>query len=135
MTPGPLLVWSGEERLATISTNAGSWDHGKWNQGGELKHMFDENPKTFWHCREDFVYKTKVIKIEFKVSLAVSHNYNLSYRTALLTYSEIRVPEAVIDISSYTGLSMEFDKIHLKDAIVTWSDMHSFSEFDKFEPM
>ena len=34
-----------------------------------------------------------------------------------------------------TGLSMEFDKIHLKDAIVTWSDMHSFSEFDKFEPM
>ena len=39
------------------------------------------------------------------------------------------------DRAIYTGLSMEFDKIHLKDAIVTWSDMHSFSEFDKFEPM
>ena len=34
-----------------------------------------------------------------------------------------------------TELSMEFDKIHLKDAIVTWPDMHSFSEFDKFEPI
>ena len=101
MTPGPLLVWSGQEELATISTNAGSWDHSKWNQGGELKHMFDENPKTFWHCREDFVYKTKIIKIEFKVSLAVSHNYYLSHRTALLTDSEVRAPEAVIDISLY----------------------------------
>ena len=30
---------------------------------------------------------------------------------------------------SYSGLSMEFDKIHLKDAIVMWPDMHSFSEF------
>ena len=38
-------------------------------------------------------------------------------------------------LSQSTGLSMEFDKIHLKDAIVTWSDMHSFSEFDKFEPI
>ena len=27
---------------------------------------------------------------------------------------------------------MEFDKIHLKDAIVTWPDMHSFSELDTF---
>ena len=34
-----------------------------------------------------------------------------------------------------TELSMEFDKIHLKDAIVTWPDMHSFSEFVKLEPM
>ena len=76
MTPGPLLVWSGEERLATISTNAGSWDHSQWNMGGELKHMFDENPKTFWHSQQDF-NQTKIIKIEFKVSLAVSHNYNL----------------------------------------------------------
>ena len=101
MTSGPLLVWSGEERLATISTNAGSWDHGKWNQGGELKHMFDEDPKTFWHCRQDFLNKTKIIKIEFKVSLTASHNYNLSYRNALLTYSEVRAPEAIIDISLY----------------------------------
>lgn len=73
MTSGPLLVWSGEERLATISTNAGSWDHGKWNQGGELKHMFDEDPKTFWHCRQDFLNKTKIIKIEFKQPI----NFNL----------------------------------------------------------
>ena len=29
-----------------------------------------------------------------------------------------------------TGLPKEFDKIHLKDAIFTWPDMHSFSEFD-----
>ena len=41
---GPLLVWSGQERLAIVSTNAGSWRHGQgWNgkgspdQGGELK--------------------------------------------------------------------------------------------------
>ena len=34
-----------------------------------------------------------------------------------------------------TELSMEFDKIHLKDSIVTWPDMHSFLEFDKFEPI
>ena len=77
MIPGPLQVWSGEERLATISTNAGSWDHGHRNMGGELKHMFDENPKTFWHSQQDFLNKPKIIKIEFKVSLAVSHNYNL----------------------------------------------------------
>ena len=32
-----------------------------------------------------------------------------------------------------TGLSMEFDKIHLKEAIVTWPDMHSFRYFDNFE--
>ena len=34
-----------------------------------------------------------------------------------------------------TELSMEFDKIHLKHAIVMWPDMHSFSQFDKFEPI
>ena len=34
---------------------------------------------------------------------------------------------------SYTGLSMEFDKIHLKEAIVTWLDMHSFRYFVTFE--
>jgi len=28
---------------------------------------------------------------------------------------------------------MEFDKIHLKEAIVTWPDMHSFRYFDNFE--
>ena len=33
----------------------------------------------------------------------------------------------------FTGLSMEFDKIHLKEAIVTWPDMHSFRYFDTFE--
>ena len=32
-----------------------------------------------------------------------------------------------------TGLSMEFDKIHLKEAIVTGLDMHSFRYFDTFE--
>ena len=32
-----------------------------------------------------------------------------------------------------TGLPMEFDKIHLKEAIVTWLDMHSFRYFDTFE--
>ena len=80
MTPGPLLVWSGQERLAKVSTNAGSWNHGPGvngkgspDEGGELKHMFDENPKTFWHSHSHFVNKTKIIKIEFKVSL-VSHN-------------------------------------------------------------
>ena len=34
-----------------------------------------------------------------------------------------------------TGPIMEFDKIHLKEAIVMWPDMHSFLEFDKFEPI
>ena len=34
-----------------------------------------------------------------------------------------------------TKLSIEFDKIHLKDAIFMLPDMHSFSEFDKFEPI
>ena len=34
-----------------------------------------------------------------------------------------------------TGCTLEFDRIHLKEAIVMWLDMHSFSEFDKFEPI
>ena len=75
MTPGPLLVWSGQERLATISTNAGSWNHGPGvlgkgspDEGGELKHIFDENPMTFWHSHHSFVNKPKILKIEFKVS-------------------------------------------------------------------
>ena len=34
-----------------------------------------------------------------------------------------------------TGPMMEFDRIHLKEAIVMWPDMHSFLEFDKFEPI
>ena len=29
----------------------------------------------------------------------------------------------ILSIEMNTGLSMEFDKIHLKDAIVTWPDM------------
>ena len=35
----------------------------------------------------------------------------------------------------HTGPMMEFDRIHLKEAIVMWPDMHSFLEFDKFEPI
>ena len=34
-----------------------------------------------------------------------------------------------------TGLSMEFNRIRLKEAIVMWPDMHSFLELDKFEPI
>ena len=34
-----------------------------------------------------------------------------------------------------TGCTLEFDRIHLKEAIVMWPDMHSFLEFDKFEPI
>ena len=30
---------------------------------------------------------------------------------------------------------MELDRIRLKEAIVTWPDMHSFLELDKFEPI
>ena len=33
------------------------------------------------------------------------------------------------------GCTLEFDRIHLKEAIVMWPDMHSFLEFDKFEPI
>ena len=33
----------------------------------------------------------------------------------------------------YSRPIMEFDRIHLKEAIVMWPDMHSFFEFDKFE--
>ena len=32
-------------------------------------------------------------------------------------------------------LSMEFNRIRLKEAIVMWPDMHSFLEFNKFEPI
>ena len=81
MTPGPLLVWSGQERLATVSTNAGSWNHGSGangkgspDEGGELKHMFDENPKTFWHSHRLFENKTKIVKIVFKVSFGIPKN-------------------------------------------------------------
>ena len=35
----------------------------------------------------------------------------------------------------FTGLSMELDRIRLKEAIVMWPDMHSFLELDKFEPI
>ena len=34
-----------------------------------------------------------------------------------------------------TGMSMELDRIRLKEAIVMWPDMHSFLELDKFEPI
>ena len=71
---GPLLVWNGQERLAIVSTNAGSWRHGPgWNgkgspdQGGELKNMFDENPMSFWHSAHHFENEPKIVKIEFKV--------------------------------------------------------------------
>ena len=30
---------------------------------------------------------------------------------------------------------MEFNRIRLKEAIVMWPDMHSFLEFNKFEPI
>ena len=75
---GPLLVWNGQERLATVSTNAGSWRHGPgWNgkgspdQGGELKNMFDENPRSFWHSAKHFQDETKIVRIDFKVRLGL----------------------------------------------------------------
>ena len=37
--------------------------------------------------------------------------------------------------NSDTGLSMELNRICLKEAIVMWPDMHSFLEFNKFEPI
>ena len=75
---GPLLVWNGQDRLATVSTNAGSCRHGPgWNgkgspdHGGELKNMFDENPRSFWHSAHHFQDETKIVRIDFRVRLGL----------------------------------------------------------------
>ena len=72
--PGPLLVWYGQERLATIISKAGVWRHpAGWpdanspDQGGEVHNMFDENPKTFWCNAPRYENLPKIIRIEFKV--------------------------------------------------------------------
>ena len=63
---GPLLVWNGQERIASITNKAGVWPHG--TKGGDVCHMFDENLETFWHSGQSTVNVPKIIKIEFKVS-------------------------------------------------------------------
>ena len=67
---GPLLVWNGEKRLAKITNTAGVWTgpcHNEWGVGGDLCHMFDGNPKTYWHSHSSKENDPKIIKIEFKV--------------------------------------------------------------------
>ena len=72
--PGPLLVWYGQERLATIVSKAGVWRHpagmvgNSPDQGGEVHNMFDENPRTFWCNAPRYENLPKIIKIEFKVT-------------------------------------------------------------------
>ena len=60
---GPLLVWNGQNDIATVVNEAG--EHTSGNHS--LKNMFDENPKTCWHSIAP--YKApQSIKIFFKVS-------------------------------------------------------------------
>ena len=63
---GPLSVWNGQEELASITNDAGEWEHGE--QGGLLQNMFDGNLETFWHSSGTTVNDAKTIKIEFKVN-------------------------------------------------------------------
>ena len=115
MTPGPLLVWSGQERLATISTNAGSWNHGPGvlgkgspDEGGELKHIFDENPMTFWHSHHSFVNKPKILKIEFKVW----YN-NFQFLIMKWTITICRILETHRTRSRWFGIS-DFQNLYFK---------------------
>ena len=67
---GPLLVWNWQERLATITNKAGVWTgphHNEWKVGGDLCHMFDGNPNTYWHSAASKENEPKILKIEFKV--------------------------------------------------------------------
>ena len=77
-----------------------------------------------------------VVDIELLVRLAlVHHQIVLHHEYHRDRHRHHRSNKIFKMYKLITGLSMEFDKIHLKDAIVTWPDMHSFSEFDKFEPI
>ena len=57
---GPLSVWNGQDKLASITNDAGEWSHG--DQGGLLENMFDGNLDTFWlHC-ESLSSKSFILK-------------------------------------------------------------------------
>ena len=73
--PGPLLIWYGQERLATIVSEAGVWPALPPDQGGEVHNMFDENPKTFWCNAPRYEHLPKIIKIEFKVTFVLEANF------------------------------------------------------------
>ena len=63
------------------------------------------------------------------------HRFNVqNIKAASLGAMEI-FPTLTIQSYPNTGLSMELDRSCLKEAIVMWTDMHSFLELDKFEPI
>ena len=64
---GPLLVWNGQNDIATIVNEAGERDFKLENTDFSLKNMFDENPKTCWHSGVESK-PPRTIKIFFKVS-------------------------------------------------------------------
>ena len=52
------------------------------------------------------------------------------YHHRVITYSYFTL---YVFRYTYYGATNGFDKIHLKEAIVTWLEMHSFRYFDTFE--
>ena len=81
---GPMLVWNGQKRLATVTTKAGEWRHregwggkGTADNGGEVNNMFDELPHTFWHSAMTSEDVPKNIKIVFKVKKLEEHYLGL----------------------------------------------------------
>ena len=60
---GSLLCWHGQERIAKVVNQAGTW-----SENHQVKNMFDENSNTFWHSGKGMENRPKAMRIEFKVS-------------------------------------------------------------------
>ena len=65
---GPLLVWYGEEPLATVIDEMGLAERHKVNQKNPVCMLFDNCTHSWVQSADSFLRKPKSLKIEFKVS-------------------------------------------------------------------
>ena len=63
LSSGPLSVWYGESRIASVSSLNGIWDHNY-----SVEKMFDEDSRTYWHSEKHSEGVAKTMRVDFYVS-------------------------------------------------------------------
>ena len=65
---GSLLVWNGQEHMATVIDEMGLAERHKKNKCNPVSMLFDDCRGSWVQSDDSFLQKPKSLKIEFKVS-------------------------------------------------------------------
>ena len=76
---GPLLVWHGQEHMATIIDEMGGAERHAANKHNPMSYCFDDRLEPWFQSGDSFLDKPKSLRIEFKVSPILAKMHMIIY--------------------------------------------------------